>query len=76
MHTSDLYLSAFLLTSGMRLMGHSKKTGRVYFEFEAHQDLPQLKRIYYNRTGRIPAHEFVENIRLLKHKVNEEMEHG
>ena len=46
------------------------------FEFEAHQDMSLLKRVYYNKTGKIPAREYAENIRLLKKRVHEEMRDG
>lgn len=76
MRTSDLYLSAFLITSGLRLEGSCLEDNKVVFEFEAHQDMSLLKRVYYNKTGKIPAREYAENIRLLKKRVHEEMRDG
>ena len=76
MRTSDLYLSAFLITSGIRLQGSLLEEGKVVFEFEAHRDMSLLKRVYYNKTGKIPAREYAENIRLLKKRVHEEMRNG
>lgn len=76
MKSSDLYLSAFLLTSGVRLLGTEKVGSRVFFLFEAHPEITQLKRVYYNNTGRVPAREFVDNVRLLKDRVFKEISHG
>lgn len=76
LRTSNLYLSAFLITSGMRLEGSSLEGGKVVFVFEAHRDMGLLKRVYYNKTGKIPACEYAENIRTLKKRVHEEMRDG
>lgn len=76
MRTSDLYLSAFLVTSGMRIEDCLLEDNKVVFVIEAHQDTGLLKRVYYNKTGKIPAREYAENIRLLKNRVHEEMRNG
>ena len=76
MRTSDLFLSAFLITSGMRLGGSHLEGSKVVFDFEPHPDMSLLKRVYYNKTGKIPAREYAENIRLLKKKIHEEMRDG
>ncbi len=64
--TSDLYFSAYLKTAGVRFVGTEKEGNKVFFIFEKTDMIRDLKREYFNRTARIPALSFVDEIRSMK----------
>ena len=64
--TSDLYFSAYLKTAGVRFVGTEKEGNKVFFLFEKTDMIRDLKREYFNRTARIPALSFVDEIRSMK----------
>jgi len=64
--TSDLYFSAYLKTAGVRFVGTEKEGQKVFFVFEKTDMIRDLKREYFNRTARIPALNFVDEIRSMK----------
>ena len=64
--TSDLYFSAYLKTAGVRFVCTEKEGNKVFFIFEKTDMIRDLKREYFNRTARIPALSFVDEIRSMK----------
>jgi hypothetical protein len=64
--TSDLYFSAYLKTAGVRFIGAEREGQKVFFLFEKSDMIRDLKREYFNRTAKIPALSFVDEIRNMK----------
>jgi hypothetical protein len=66
--TCDLYLSAFFLTAGAKMVRSSRdmKTRRVYFVFEKNPIMTELKVKYFSREAKIDALTFADNIKSLK----------
>ncbi len=64
--TSDLYFSAYLKTAGVRFLGTEREGSKVFFLFEKTTMIRDLKREYFNRTAKIPALTFVDEIRSMK----------
>lgn len=64
--TSDLYFAAYLKTLGMELLKTETKGRKVVFVFEKIEAFKDLKREYFNRSSRVPALTFVDEIRSLK----------
>ena len=64
----DLYLSAFFISAGIKLVKHERdnKTKRVYFVFEKNPLLNELKVNYFSRQAKIDALTFSDNIKSLK----------
>lgn len=64
--TSDLYFAAFLKAAGLDLLTSEVLDKKVLFVFERVDLIKDLKREYFNRTARVPALTFVDEIRSLK----------
>ena len=64
--TSDLYFASYLKVSGMELLKTEVEGRKVIFVFEKHPTFKDLKREYFNRTSRVPALSFVDEIRSMK----------
>ena len=66
--TCDLYLSAFFVSAGCKMLNsiRDKKTKRVYFLFEKNKILLDLKVSYFSRQAKIDALTFADNIKSLK----------
>jgi len=64
--TSDLYFSAYLKTAGVPFLTTERNGRKVIFVFERSSSIKDLKREYFNRTARVPALTFVDEIRSLK----------
>ena len=66
--TCDLYLAAFFLSAGSRMVKHERdmKTKRVYFFFEKMPLLNDLKVNYFSRQAKVDALTFADNIKSLK----------
>ena len=64
--TSGLYFAAYLKTAGVALKSTELNGRRVIFIFERHDSLRDLKREYFNRTSKVPALTFVDEIRSMK----------
>lgn len=64
----DLYLSAFFISCGCKLIKHERdnKTRRVYFIFEKNPLLQELKVTYFSRQAKVEALNFADNIKSLK----------
>jgi hypothetical protein len=66
--TCDLYLAAFFLSAGCKMIRSSRdfKTKRVYFVFEKNPIMVELKLNYFSRQAKIDALTFADNIKSLK----------
>jgi hypothetical protein len=66
--TCDLYLAAFFLSAGSRMVKHERdnKSKRVYFFFEKNPMLNELKVNYFSRQAKVDALTFADNIKSLK----------
>lgn len=72
--TSDLYYAAYLKVAGIKLTGTSKDKGRVYFLFEEAEDtsLRELRDQYYNRSSKVAALTYADEIKVMKALTHEE----
>jgi len=66
--TSDLHFAAFLKVAEVPFLEAKADPGerRVYFYFEAIADILDFKRDYFNRTAKVSALTFGEEIKALK----------
>lgn len=66
--TSDLYYAAYLKVAGVSFVGTVRENGRVYFLFDEDGavSIRELKQQYYNRTSKVAALTFVDEIRVMK----------
>lgn len=64
--TSDLYYAAYLKLAGVPLEGVEKSKGRVYFVFELSDAIKDLKLQYFNRTSKVAALGYAEEIKNMK----------
>lgn len=71
--TSDLYFSAFLKVAGVRLISTEVEGRKLYFLFEKVDTIRDLKREYFNKTAKVPAYDFVEEIRNMKSLTHEKI---
>lgn len=64
----DLYLSAFFISAGSRMIKSIRdpKSKRVYFIFEKSPILNDLKLSYFSREAKVDALTFADNIKSLK----------
>lgn len=70
--TSDLYLSAFLVVSGVKLNRTARDgRGKVYFFFEDEENhVNEIKNSYFNCKGKVSARRMADEIRNLKHMIH------
>ena len=65
--TCDLYLAAFFLSAGCKMVTHERnQSRRVYFVFEKNPLLQELKVSYFSRQAKVEALTFADNIKSLK----------
>jgi ssRNA-specific RNase YbeY (16S rRNA maturation enzyme) len=66
--TCDLYLGAFFLSAGCKMLksNRDRNTKRVYFVFEKNPLIQELKVKYFSREAKIDALSFSDNIKSLK----------
>jgi len=64
--TSDLYYAAYLKTAQIKLVGHEREGKRIFFLFEFDPSLNQLQQEYFNRTGKVPALTYADEIKAMK----------
>lgn len=64
--TSDLYFSAYLKAAGVAFLTTERDGRKVVFVFERTDSLKDLKREYFNRSAKVTALTFVDEIRSLK----------
>jgi hypothetical protein len=64
--TSDLYYAAYLKVAGVLLNETVREGGRVYFIFDNMDTITDLKRQYFNRTSKVPALTYADEIKAMK----------
>lgn len=66
--TCDLYLAAFFMSAGCKMLQSSRepKSRRVYFLFEKNPLINELKVKYFSREAKVDALTFADNIKSLK----------
>jgi len=66
--TCDLYLAAFFMSAGCKLVSsfRNKRNGRVYFAFERNPIIHELQMNYHSREAKVPAATYADNIKGLK----------
>lgn len=71
--TSDLYYAAYLKVAGVKLTATDRDGGRVYFVFEEGEGstLRDLRDQYYNRTSKVSALTYADEIKVMKSLTHE-----
>ena len=64
--TCDLYLAAFLATSGCPIKSTNRDAKRVFFFFENNELVERLKSVYYLRQAKVDALSYADNIKSIK----------
>lgn len=66
--TSDLYYAAYLKVAGITLVGTKREGARIYFLFEEGdgETLRDLKTQYYNRSSKVAALTYADEIKVMK----------
>lgn len=64
--TSDLYYAAYLKVAGVSLLETTREGGRVYFIFENSDAITDLKQQYFNRTSKVAALSYADEIKAMK----------
>ena len=64
--TSDLYYAAYLKVADVPFLETSQENGRIFFVFQNTEGLRDLKNAYYNRTAKVPALSYADEIRTMK----------
>lgn len=64
--TSDLYYAAYLKTAGVPFVDTQEEEGRIFFIFEDIDGMRDLKNGYYNRSAKVPALSYSDEIRTMK----------
>lgn len=66
--TCDLYLAAFFLSAGFKMVKSTRdtKSKRVYFIFEKNPLLEETKIKYFSREAKVVALTFSDNVKSLK----------
>lgn len=64
--TSDLYYAAYLRVAGLSLIETEREGNRVFFVFEKVEGIRDLKKEYFNRTAKVPALSYADEIRNMK----------
>jgi hypothetical protein len=62
----DFYLSAFLLTTGHKLIEHTRSQGLTTFTFESNDDIENAVAEYYSMSATVEPITFGNSIRSLK----------
>jgi len=64
--TSDMYFAAYLRVAGVPLVRTERVERRVFFVFEEVVGMDDLKVQYFNRTAKVSALTYVDEIRNMK----------
>lgn len=64
--TSDLYYAAYLKVAKVKLIGQEKEGRRIFFLFENDSVINDLQTEYFNRTGKVPALTYADEIKAMK----------
>lgn len=72
--TSDLYYAAYLKVAGVKFTGTEREGGRVFFLFEEGEGvgLRELKQEYYNRSSKVVALTYTDEIKVMKALTHED----
>ncbi len=62
----DFYLSAYLLTTGYKLIEHTRSQGLTTFTFESNDDIDNAVDAYYSMNANVEPIKFGNSIRSLK----------
>jgi hypothetical protein len=62
----DFYLSAYLLTTGYKLIEHTRSQGLTTFTFESNDDIDNAVAEYYSMNAKVEPMKFGNSIRSLK----------
>ena len=62
----DFYLSAYLLTTGYRLIEHTRKQGLTTFVFESTENIENAVKEYYSLNAKVEPMKYGNSIRALK----------
>ena len=67
-NTSDIYYAAYLKVAGVPFLGTDRVDGRVIFQFEAPDQaaIRDLKNQYFNRTAKVVAMTYADEVRAMK----------
>ena len=67
-YTTDLYFAAYLQVAGAPLQKAARQNGRVSFVFKSDiVNIEELRTAWFNKTGRVPALEYANTLKNLKH---------
>jgi hypothetical protein len=64
--TSDVYYAGYLKVAGVPFLGTEREGARVFFLFEVVEGLKDLKAQYFNRTAKVSALNYADEIRSMK----------
>jgi len=64
--TSDIYFAAYLKVAGLEFIGTEKEGTRVHFVFATPEGLRDLKNQYFNRTAKVPALTYADEVKTMK----------
>jgi hypothetical protein len=64
--SSDMYYAAYLKVAGVPYLGTEREGNRVFFLFEASDALRDLKDQYFNRTAKVSALTYADEIKAMK----------
>ncbi len=62
----DFYLSAYLLTTGHKLIEHTRSQGLTTFTFESNDDIDNAVAEYYSMNAKVEPIKYGNSIRTLK----------
>ncbi len=64
--TSDLYFASYLKVAGLELLNTEKEGKKIIFVFRKTEFIRDLKKEYFNKTAKVSALLFVNEIRNMK----------
>lgn len=64
--TADLYFAAYLKVAGVPFVEAVRENGRVHFTFDPSDNMRDLKNQYYNRTAKVSALSYADEIKVMK----------
>ena len=71
--TADLYFAAYLKVAGVPFIEAVRENGRVYYLFDPMSSMRDLKNQYYNRTAKVPALTYGDEIKVMKSLIHGDM---
>jgi len=64
--TSDLYFAAYLKVAGIKFLEAIREGDRIIFIFEEGEAMRDLKNVYFNRSAKVVAMNFADEIKAMK----------